>query len=364
MFDYLNQNATKATLGFGGMRLPDDAETTKMVDAFLDAGYNYFDTAYIYEGSEEKFKRTLTTRHNRDKFVVADKLPPWEVKNHTDCERILKEQLKRIGLDYFDYYLVHSLDDSREKSVDEQGLFEWCYEQKRKGFVKHVGFSFHGTTPYLERLLQKYPDAEFVQLQLNYIDVLRGPAKQWQDLANKYNKPIIVMEPVKGGSLAKLPEAAEKLFKDYNPNRSIASWAMQYVGNLKGATCILGGMSNLEHMHDNIKTYEDLKPLTDEEMKLIEAVLNEMAKISQVPCTACKYCHANCPVNIDIASCFSLHNDLKRAGDNNWNVKMMYSTLGNGHRAGDCIDCEACLSHCPQHINIPDELKTVAKAFK
>jgi len=358
--DYLNVDAL-AALGFGAMRLPSEKETAAMVDMYMDSGYNYFDTAWIYGGSEEMLRKTLVQRFSRDSFVVADKLPPWEVKNHKDCDALFEKQLQRTGLDYFDFYLIHSLDDSREKAVDDMALFEWEAEQKRKGLVKHVGFSFHGTTAYLARLLARYPETEFVQLQLNYSDVLRGPAGEWQDLAVKHNVPIVVMEPIKGGSLAKLPAPAEKILKDYAPERSIASWAVQYAATLKGVTCMLSGMSSTEQLADNIKTFKNLKPLTTDEMNMIEQVLVETGKVASIPCTACKYCHANCPQGIDIAAGFTLYNELKRGGTE-WNLAMSYRTL-EGNRAADCTNCNACLQHCPQHINIPKELGKVTKAF-
>ena len=360
--DYLTVGDMSA-LGFGAMRLPDVNETSKMVDLYLNSGYNYFDTAYIYTGLEELLKKALTDRHPRDSFFVANKLPPWEVKNHKDCEKIFAEQQRRTGLDYFDFYLVHSLDDSREKGVEDMGLFDWVAEQKKKGKVKHMGFSFHGSTAYLERLLERHPEAEFVQLQLNYVDILRGPAGEWQALANKYNKPIVVMEPVKGGSLAALPPKAEALFKELDPNRSIASWAVQYAATLKGTTCMLSGMSTVDQVEDNIKTFKNLRPLTSDEMEVIENVLAEMAKVSSIPCTACKYCHENCPQGIEIATCFSLYNELKR-GSSHWNRSAIYKALSPDKRADACTSCAACLSHCPQHINIPEELPKVVETFK
>jgi predicted aldo/keto reductase-like oxidoreductase len=307
-------------------------------------------------------KKTLVKRHPRDKFFVADKLPPWEVKNHKDCDKLFATQLKRTGLEFFDFYLVHSLDDAKEKEVEDMQLFEWAMEQKQKGLVNHVGFSFHGTTAYLARVLEKHPESEFVQLQLNYSDILSGEAGEWQKLAIKHNIPIIVMEPVKGGSLAKLPAPAEKILKDYAPNRSIASWAIQYAATLEGVTCVLSGMSNMEQLRDNLHTFENLKPLTADELQLIKQIPAEMGKVASIPCTTCRYCHANCPEEIDIAACFNLYNELKRGGTE-WNLKMMYNTLPQGKRAHDCTTCGACNSHCPQHINIPRELKTVAETF-
>jgi len=362
--DYLNP-ALKTPLGFGAMRMPSgDSELEKMIDTYLDSGYNYFDTAYVYNNSEVRLNKALVKRHARDKFFIADKLPPWEVhKSPEDCERLFAESLRRTGLEYIDFYLVHSLNDGGEQSVEDKGLFQWCMEQKKKGLIKHFGFSFHGTTPHLERLLEKHPEVEFVQLQQNYIDNLRGPAVEWQAVALKHNVPIIVMEPVRGGSLAKLPAAAEKLLKDYDPSRSIASWAIQYAANLEGTSCLLSGMSNLEQLQDNLKTFQNMKPLTAEEMNLLDKVMNEIAKAGGIPCTACKYCHSECPVHIDIANCFSSYNELKR-GSAEWNTSMMYKTIPNGRRADACIKCGACVPICPQHIDIPKELGVVADTFK
>ena len=356
--DYLNMQQ-KSKLGFGAMRLPNDEITNKMVDAFLDAGYNYFDTAYIYDGSEERLNRTLVKRHPRESYFVANKLPPWHVHVSADRDKLFKESLKRTGLEYFDYYLVHSLDESREESVDKAELFQWAFEQKKKGLVKHVGFSYHGGTEYLKRLFKRYPESEFVQLQLNYIDIMRGPAGEWQKAALEAKVPIIVMEPVKGGSLATLPAPAEKLLKDYDPSCSVASWAIRYAANLEGATCVLSGMSNLEQVEDNLKTYENFKPLSKEEMELLDKVLTETAKVASIPCTGCKYCHNECPLGIEIATCISLYNELKR-GSEKWNRQSLYRTIPAGKRASDCTSCGACMSHCPQRIDIPKELGVVA----
>jgi len=362
--DYLT-TGNKSVLGFGGMRIPSgQPELQKMVDVYLDSGANYFDTAYIYKGSEEAFGEALVKRHPRENFVIATKLPPWEVHNAPeDCEKIMKEQLKRTGLDYFDFYLVHSLDESREKDVDSKGLFQWCAEQKKKGLIKHLGFSFHGGTAYLKRLLDKYPETEFVQLQQNYMDNLRGPATEWLDLTLEYKKPIVVMEPVRGGSLAALPAPAEKLLKAYAPNRSIASWAIQYAATLEGVTCVLSGMSNMEQLQDNLNTFQNLKPLSLEEKNLLEQVLIEMSKVANIPCTGCRYCHNECPLDIDIATCFSLCNEVNR-GSAKWNSAIMYKSIPKGHRANDCIKCGACVPHCPQHIDIPKELDQVVEMFK
>jgi predicted aldo/keto reductase-like oxidoreductase len=357
---YLNPKSP-AKLGFGAMRLPDNfAEVCRMVDMFLDAGGDYFDTAWIYGGSEEALGKALTARHQRDKFLLADKLPPWQVKNAADCEKLFSTQLKRCQTDFFDFYLVHSIDDSREAGVDY--LFDWVAEQKQKGRVRHMGFSFHGTADCLARVLKRHPESEFVLLQLNYADMLRGPAGGWHKVAADAGIPIMAMEPIKGGLLAKLPPAAQKILADYAPERSMSSWALQYVASLENVNCVLSGMSSEQHVRDNLATFRDYnRPLTDGEMAALTSAMDETAKVAGIPCTACKYCHAPCPQGIDIAACFSLHNDKKLAGG--WNVDMMYKTIPRGKTAADCTECGLCLPHCPQKIDIPSGLGEVARAF-
>jgi len=353
------------SLGFGAMRMPDIDLATKMVDAYMDSGYNYFDTAYAYSGSEALLEKTLVKRYPRSSFMIANKLPPWNVNKPEDCIGLLEESLKRCGVDYFDFYLVHSLSDASEKKYADMGMFEFVVEQQKRGLVKHVGFSFHGSAPFLERVLTRYPKMEFVMLQLNYVDILRGPAQEYQALALKYKKPIIVMEPVKGGTLASLPAQAEALFKAHDPSRSVASWAIQYAATLEGATTTLSGMSTLEQVQDNLKTFKNIKPPTKDEMAVIESVLMAMGQVSNIACTACKYCHEPCPKGIDIANCFAVYNELKRSeGKHDWNSKMMYGNLAADKRADQCIDCCLCIERCPQNINIPAGLQEVDAAFR
>jgi len=353
------------SLGFGAMRMPDVDLATKMVDAYMDSGYNYFDTAYAYTGSEELLKKTLVTRYPRTSYMIANKLPPWSVKKPEDCIGLFEESLKRCGLDYFDFYFVHSLSDASEQKYEDMGMFDFVLEQKKRGLVKHAGFSFHGSTPFLERVLNRHPEMEFVMLQLNYVDVLRGTAGELQELALRYNKPIIVMEPVKGGTLASLPASAEALLKAHDPSRSIASWAIQYAANLEGTTTTLSGMSTLEQVQDNLKTFENLKPLSKDEMALLENVLNTIGQETNIACTGCKYCHEPCPKGIDIATCFALYHEFKRnEGKHDWNTKMMYGNLSADVKADKCVDCGLCIERCPQNINIPAGLQEVDGIFR
>ena len=361
--DILNINAGYGHFGFGLMRLPDVKETAKMADMYLEAGFNYFDTAYVYGGSEEKLREAVAKRHPRESFLAADKLPPWMANNRAACDKLLNESLKRCGLDYFDFYLVHSLDEGNEKNAVNGGVYEWIAEQKKKGIIKHIGFSFHGTTELLDKIFTAHPEMEFVYLQLNYADMLCGKAGELHKIALKHKKPIIAMEPVKGGTLAKLPPAAEAVLKSYNPTASAASWAVRYAASLPGVSCLLSGMSSLDQMKDNIKTYTPFKPFGEEDLKIIEAALQEISKVASIPCTACKYCLEDCPENIEISVCIGLYNDIKR-GAADWNIQGLYNAVPKGRRAGDCTGCGACTARCPQKIDIPGSLKTVAQCFK
>jgi predicted aldo/keto reductase-like oxidoreductase len=356
---YLNPS-NPAVLGFGAMRLGDDAETSRMVDAYMESGANYFDTAWIYGGSEARLNRTLVSRYPRDSFIIADKMPPWEVKNAAGCDKIFAAQLKRLGVSYIDFYLVHSLDDRREEGLEY--IFEWAYARKKAGDVKHVGFSFHGSTGCLQRLLTRFPDVEFVQLQLNYADILRGPAGEWMDVANKANLPIIVMEPIKGGGLAKLPPAALEILSQQDSARSAASWAVQYAAQLPGVTCVLSGMNDLPQVQDNVNTFAKYNtPMTEAQLAALSRVLDEVAKAGGIACTACRYCHAHCPQGINISACFQQFNDLKRGGGQAWNIEMQYKTLDKN--ASDCTCCRACIANCPQKLDIPRHMQAVASTF-
>ena len=358
-----SENKNTCTLGFGCMRFPSgNKELIKMTDAYMEAGFNYFDTAYAYGDSEERLGKTLVSRYPRDSFMIADKMPPWEVKNRKSCEKIFSATLKNLGTDYIDFMLLHSLNVSNEETSINADIYGWAADEKKKGNVRHVGFSFHDSAELLEKLFIDHPEMEFVQLQLNYMDVLRGEGKKLHELALKYDKPIIVMEPMRGGSLANLPSAAEAVFKKHAPNVSVASWANRYAASLQGATCLLSGMSSLEHMQDNIKTFSPLKPITEEELNVIETAIAEIGKVSSIPCTGCNYCLDACPESIEISQCMAYYNEAKRGGAK-WNLEMLYNSIPKGKKSEDCTSCGACVPRCPQHINIPKELQKVTKYF-
>lgn len=359
-------------LGFGMMRLPekdgviDHEQVCRMVDKYLEAGLNYFDTAYVYHGgkSEVAAREALVKRHPRDSFMLATKLPAWELKKEEDIERVFNEQLERAGVDYFDFYLLHSIEDGNNyDTYVKYDCFKWGVEKKAAGKIKHFGFSFHGSPELLEEILDKHPEVEFVQIQLNYLDrtnpVVRS--QRLYDILAERNIPIIVMEPVRGGMLANMAPEIEAKFKARQPEKSVASWALRFVGSLSGVMTILSGMSNEEQMEDNLKTFTNFEPLADDEMAIVDEVTKEILSIPQIGCTACKYCTDGCPMNISIPDVFRTVNTLRRYPDD-WRSKNFYHGVTQRHgKASDCIGCGQCEGVCPQHLPIISLLKEAAE---
>lgn len=366
--NHLGENILK--LGFGLMRLPMiddnvDLEQTKiMADQFIKEGFTYFDTAYPYINgkSEEAVNEVLVKRHPRDAYQLASKMPVWLCKKQEDFQPLLDIQLERTGAGYFDFYLLHGLDRDRIALMDDIGAWDFMKEAKAKGLIKHLGFSFHDTADILDQLLTAHPEAEFVQLQLNYADWDddKVQSRQCYEVARKHNKPIVIMEPVKGGNLAKMSTEAQDIFKSVHPDKSVASWAMRYVGSLEGVITILSGMSNTEQMSDNLATMKDFEKLNDTDYAAIAKVLDELAKVDTIPCTDCKYCVDDCPMNINIPAILATYNTYKTYQDIN-GIKGHYNWLtSNGGKASDCIACGLCEGHCPQHIAIIDSLAEFA----
>lgn len=355
-------------LGFGLMRLPEkdgqiDIEHVKrMVDKYMEMDMNYFDTAYVYHGgkSEVAAREALVKRYPRESFMIATKLPAWEIKQESDIERIFEEQLERAGVEYFDLYLLHSIEDgSNYDTYVKYDCFKWGMKKKEEGRIKHFGFSYHGSPELLEEILDAHPEVEFVQIQLNYLDrtnpVVRSEALY--NILHERNIPIIVMEPIRGGMLASLSPEQEAKYKAIRPDKSIASWALRYVGSLPGVMTILSGMSTEEQMDDNIGTFTNFEPVSDEEMQAIDDVTADILSIPQIGCTACKYCTPGCPMSISIPDVFRTINTLRRYPDD-WRAKNFYSGVASrGGRAGDCIACGQCEGVCPQHLHIIDLLK-------
>ena len=369
---YLGENIPK--LGFGLMRLPkkdgkiDIEQTKEMVDLFMKAGLTYFDTAYVYDGgeSEKAAKAALVDRYPRESYQLATKLCAWMGAHD---EKTAKQQfytsLERTGAGYFDYYLLHALQRGNYKVYDEYHIWDFARELKAKGLVKHYGFSFHADPPLLEELLTDHPDVDFVQLQINYADWdSPGTAsRECWEIARRHGKPVIVMEPVKGGALADPIPEVQELLKSANPNMSIASWAIRFAASLDGIITVLSGMSNLEQMKDNLSYMRAFKPLDEAEQAVIlraQAALNGDASI---PCTACHYCTDGCPMNIPIPEIFSVKNHQR--GNAAFRGKREYTiaTTGKG-KASDCIECGQCVNACPQQIDVIERLKECAAQFE
>ena len=366
-------------LGFGLMRLPltDSNDTTsieleemkRMVDVFMKRGFTYFDTAYPYHNghSEVALREAVVKRYDRDRFTVTDKMPCWAVNNEADLERIFNEQLERCGVDYFDYYWLHAMNKDYVKIMDRTHGWEFVQRKKTEGKIRHIGFSFHDDSKTLENILKAHPEMEYVQLQINYIDWSSPSieAGTCYNLCEQYGKQVIVMEPVKGGSLAQVPDEVEQMFRRHNPEASPASWAIRYVASLPNVMMVLSGMSNVTQMEDNTSYMENFRPLDNEETAIIARAAGIIKNNIDIPCTACHYCTDGCPMSIAIPEYFGLMNTRRQFGDKEKsNTEYYYKTLTKTRgKASDCIECGQCESHCPQHLPIISELKRVAEMF-
>lgn len=365
---YKNTAQTVPLLGFGCMRLPrlspdnpkiDIATVKKMVERAMKAGCNYFDTAYMYHGGEsERCMGEVLKAYPRDSFYLADKMPVWFAKGAEDVERIFKEQLQRCQVDYFDFYLVHSLNVSNWRQAQKFQAYEFLSRMKKEGKIRRLGFSFHDSPEVFQEIIRAR-QWDFAQIQLNYLDWELYRSKEQYEIATEAGVPLVIMEPLRGGALASLSPEATAILKQAAPEASTASWAFRYVGSLPNVLCVLSGMSLPEHLEDNIKTFSPLKPLSDVERDSLNAALLAYRKKLAVPCTACRYCMP-CPVGVEIPKIFGLYNQYKVSG-NKWQFTGAYNTIPEKSRADKCVNCGRCMTHCPQKIKIPEILKQIAQ---
>ena len=374
MEQYFGESTPK--LGFGLMRLPktgtgkiDIEQTKKMVDLFMEAGLNYFDTAYVYDGgdSERAAKEALVDRYPRESYTLATKLCAWMGANN---EKTAKQQfytsLERTGAGYFDYYLLHALQAGNYKLYDKYHIWDFVKEQKEKGLIRHWGFSFHAGPDILDEVLTKHPDAEFVQLQLNYAD-WENPdvtARANYEGARKHGKSIVVMEPIKGGALANPPKEVQDIFRKANSDASFASWAIRYAASLEGIITVLSGMSNMEQMEDNLSYMKQFKTLNVEEQTAIRKAQEAINGIKSIPCTGCHYCTAGCPKQIPIPEIFAARNKQLVWGQLEEGKAGYADAISGGGSALDCIACGQCEKACPQQLPVIDRLKDCAAAFE
>ena len=372
---------SKKRLGFGLMRLPllnpdnpaniDVEQVKQMVDTFLERGFTYFDTAWMYHSfqSENVVKEALVYRYPRDSYTLATKLHAGFIKTKEDRDKVFEEQRRKTGVEYFDYYLLHDIGFDHYKTYTDLDCFRWLMDKKEKGLVRHIGFSYHDNAELLDKVLTEHPEFEFVQLQINYLDwESEGiQSRKCYEVAEKHHVPVIVMEPVKGGTLANVPDAVTKMFKEYHPDMSVPSWAIRFAASHENVALVLSGMSNMEQLLDNLSYMDELVPLNEEENALIRKAVEIINSTIEIPCTGCSYCTDGCPMIIAIPKYFSLYNaDKQEIKTKGWMPQQEYYSrlTGTFGKASDCVACGQCEDVCPQHLPVIDYLQKVAEHFE
>ena len=361
----------RGKLGFGLMRLPkdssgaiDEKETARMVDLFLEKGFTYFDTAYAYPGSEEILRKTVVERHPRKSYTVASKMSGWMLTDELPPERMFAEQLRRTGLEYFDFYLIHSIETQHIPVYEKHRVWDFCSRMKAEGRIRHLGFSFHDTPEMLDGILTEHPEAEFVQLQINYMDWMspRVQSRNVYETARKHGKPIIIMEPVKGGLLSNLEPSLTKPFGSRTP----ASMALRFAAGLDGVLAVLSGMSTMEQLKQNIATFSPLEKLSEAEMEAVTTVRESIEKLQMIQCTGCRYCIPECPKSIPIPNIFRAMNESTVRSDSEASRRRYEEVFSDGksRRPSDCMKCGRCEHTCPQKLPIRKLLEEAAARFE
>ena len=363
-------------LGFGCMRLPvangnseeiDDVVFSRMIDRYMEQGFVYFDTAYPYHNqkSEEAVRRCLVERYDRERFLLADKMPVWLVQNTEDYSEIFERQLARCGVTYFDFYLLHAMNKTRVEETEKTGGFAFVQRMKTEGRIRHIGFSFHDTAEALEEILKNHPEMEFVQLQINYYDweSENVQSRKCYEVAKKYGVPVIVMEPGKGGTLANMTGRPAEILRELSPEASFASYAIRYAASLENVMLVLSGMSDEQQLTDNTAYMREFRPLDERERAAIARVVEELAAMPTIACTKCRYCVEGCPKKIPIPDVFEDYNMTVQFGINETNHGSYRRHTADGGSADVCIRCGKCEGQCPQHLPIRDLLVKVAETF-
>ena len=359
-------------LGFGLLRLPQKDGTVdwdlvdQLVDVYMKNGGDYFDTCYTYLNgmSEESLRRCIVQRKPRESFRIAEKIPGYKCESREDCAKYFEEERQRCGVETFDVLMLHWLNGKNYETAEKFGQFEFLSQKKKEGQAVRIGFSYHDSAALQDTILTRHPEVDVVQLQINYLDWDSAgiESRKCYEVCVRHQKPVIVMEPVKGGTLARIPEEAETILKAVHPDWTPSDWALRFVQSLPGVEICLSGMNAMDQV---IANTADFQPLTQDEVRTLLSIVPIINGKTAVPCTGCRYCVEHCVKNIPIPDYFKMYNEIIRSPQDDWKIKPSYAQLSATHgKASDCIACRNCQRHCPQKISIPDLLKDAARLLE